>query len=45
MDWDSGDEWLMSPQAYYAENATSGTFTYNFVRSSLSVTLANAPNR
>jgi hypothetical protein len=47
MDWDSdsGDEWLMSPQSYYAENATSGSFTYNFSRSSLRVTLVNAPNR
>lgn len=47
MDWDSdsGDEWLMSPESYYAETATSGTFTYNFGRSSLSVTLVNAPNR
>jgi hypothetical protein len=47
MDWDadSGDEWLMSPASYFSENATSGSFTYNFSRSSLKVTLVSAPNR
>jgi hypothetical protein len=47
MDWDadSGNEWLMSPSSYYPENATSGTFTYDFSRSSLKVTRVNAPNR
>jgi hypothetical protein len=45
MDWDSdsGDEWLMSPEAYDSVTATSGSFTYDFGRSKLSVTRVNAP--
>lgn len=45
MDWDSdsGDEWLMSPESYYSVSATSGSYTYDFGRSRLSVTLVNAP--
>jgi hypothetical protein len=42
---DSGDEWLMSPASSFSETATSGTATYDFGRSSLEVTLVNAPNR
>lgn len=47
MDWDSdsGDEWLMSTASYFSETATGGSFTYNFIRSSLKLTLVNAPNR
>jgi hypothetical protein len=45
MDWDSdsADEWLMSSGTYFSESATSGSFTYDFGRSRLSVTLVNAP--
>ena len=45
MDWDSdsGDEWLMSPERYFDEQATSGTFTYDFGRSQLKVTMRDAP--
>ncbi len=45
MDWDngSGDEWLMSPAQPYAEERTSGSFTYEFGRSRLKVRLTDAP--
>jgi hypothetical protein len=42
-------QWLslgpVMPAAYHSENATSGSFTYSFGRSSLKATLVNAPNR
>jgi hypothetical protein len=44
-DADSGNEWLMSPSSYHPENATSGTFPYDFSRSSLELTRVNAPTR
>jgi hypothetical protein len=47
MDWedDSCDEWLVSPAAYYAERAASGSLAYDCGRSGLKGTLVNAPNR